>query len=152
MYTVTNWPNRDPIGERGGLNLYAFVHNNGVDKLYLLGHSSSDCCGGQKLGKRENCCGGKPISNRRGCCNGEDYSKTEKCCQGGSLVDMIPRWEKDGYGSAADCASSEAPDLETEDDDGVGDSIQYTAEQVIPGAGLVMDAVRLTSCRKLVCP
>ena len=37
MYTVTNWPNRDPIGESGGLNLYGFVGNDGLNKLDLLG-------------------------------------------------------------------------------------------------------------------
>ena len=31
------WPSRDPIGERGGINLYGFVGNNGVNKWDLLG-------------------------------------------------------------------------------------------------------------------
>jgi len=31
------WPSRDPIGERGGVNLYAFVGNNGVNQWDLLG-------------------------------------------------------------------------------------------------------------------
>jgi RHS repeat-associated protein len=31
------WPSRDPIGERGGLNLYGFVGNDGVNKLDVLG-------------------------------------------------------------------------------------------------------------------
>jgi RHS repeat-associated protein len=31
------WPSRDPIGERGGINLYGFVGNNGVSKWDLLG-------------------------------------------------------------------------------------------------------------------
>jgi hypothetical protein len=31
------WPNRDPIGERGGLNLYGFVGNNPVNATDLLG-------------------------------------------------------------------------------------------------------------------
>jgi len=31
------WLNRDPIGERGGLNLYAFVGNDGVNLWDLLG-------------------------------------------------------------------------------------------------------------------
>jgi RHS repeat-associated protein len=45
------WPSRDLIGERGGLNLYAFVRNNGiswVDRLGLKGEASSgsyDDCG-----------------------------------------------------------------------------------------------------------
>jgi hypothetical protein len=31
------WPSRDPIEERGGLNLYGFVGNNGVNRIDLLG-------------------------------------------------------------------------------------------------------------------
>jgi RHS repeat-associated protein len=32
------WPSRDPIGERGGINLYGFVGNNGVISVDLLGN------------------------------------------------------------------------------------------------------------------
>jgi RHS repeat-associated protein len=31
------WPSRDPIGERGGMNLYGFVGNDGVNKWDKLG-------------------------------------------------------------------------------------------------------------------
>ena len=31
------WPSRDPIGEDGGINLYGFVGNDGVNKWDLLG-------------------------------------------------------------------------------------------------------------------
>ena len=31
------WPSRDPIGERGGMNLYGFVNNDGVNKWDNLG-------------------------------------------------------------------------------------------------------------------
>ena len=33
------WLSRDPIGERGGMNLYGFVGNNGVNRWDLLGFS-----------------------------------------------------------------------------------------------------------------
>ncbi|MCF7733202.1 MAG: RHS repeat-associated core domain-containing protein [Akkermansiaceae bacterium] len=33
------WPSRDPIGERGGLNLYGFVGNDAVDRWDRLGLS-----------------------------------------------------------------------------------------------------------------
>ncbi|WP_353568649.1 RHS repeat-associated core domain-containing protein [Haloferula sargassicola] len=33
------WPSRDPIGERGGMNLYGFVGNNGVNWVDTLGAS-----------------------------------------------------------------------------------------------------------------
>jgi len=32
------WLNRDPIGERGGINLYGFVENDSVNKWDYLGH------------------------------------------------------------------------------------------------------------------
>ncbi|MDT9282668.1 MULTISPECIES: RHS repeat-associated core domain-containing protein, partial [unclassified Limnospira] len=39
------WPNRDPIGERGGVNLYAFVGNLPVVKLDFLGLLSAEFIG-----------------------------------------------------------------------------------------------------------
>jgi hypothetical protein len=33
------WPSRDPIGERGGINLYGFVGNDGVNKWDIYGLS-----------------------------------------------------------------------------------------------------------------
>ena len=40
MYTVTNWPNRDPIEEDGGINLYGFVNNNSINDWDYLGQQS----------------------------------------------------------------------------------------------------------------
>ena len=34
------WPSRDPIGERGGVNLYGFVGNNGINTHDILGQVS----------------------------------------------------------------------------------------------------------------
>jgi RHS repeat-associated protein len=36
------WPSRDPIEEEGGVNLYGFVGNDGVDKIDVLGRSYSE--------------------------------------------------------------------------------------------------------------
>ena len=36
------WPSRDPIGEKGGLNLYGFVGNDGVGRWDLLGYECAD--------------------------------------------------------------------------------------------------------------
>lgn len=32
------WPSRDPIGEKGGMNLYGFVGNDGINRQDYLGH------------------------------------------------------------------------------------------------------------------
>ncbi len=34
---IPYWPSRDPIGEQGGVNLYGFVGNDGIDAIDLLG-------------------------------------------------------------------------------------------------------------------
>jgi len=36
------WASRDPIGEYGGLNLYGFVGNDGVNRVDLLGLAEAD--------------------------------------------------------------------------------------------------------------
>ena len=36
------WPSRDPIGERGGINLYGFVGNDGLNWIDVLGLSDDD--------------------------------------------------------------------------------------------------------------
>jgi RHS repeat-associated protein len=35
---VSIWPSRDPIEEEGGINLYGFVGNDGVNWWDYLGH------------------------------------------------------------------------------------------------------------------
>ena len=37
------WLNRDPIEENGGVNLYGFVGNDGVNRLDVLGLASPEC-------------------------------------------------------------------------------------------------------------
>ena len=36
------WPSRNPIGEYGGLNLYSFVKNNGINSFDMLGLQEKD--------------------------------------------------------------------------------------------------------------
>ena len=49
------WPSRDPIAERGGVNLYGFVGNDGVNKWDLLGLLTewSDCSGYSDKGNKK---------------------------------------------------------------------------------------------------
>jgi uncharacterized protein RhaS with RHS repeats len=38
------WPSRDPIGERGGINLYGMVGNDPVNRRDVLGLEETPCC------------------------------------------------------------------------------------------------------------
>ena len=40
----SNWPNRDPIAERGGLNLYGFIFNQSINHWDLLGNRTPNPC------------------------------------------------------------------------------------------------------------
>jgi hypothetical protein len=64
------WPSRDPIGERGGLNLYGFVGNEGVN-------------GWDYLGKRPDHPGCDPkVRDKDGCLDPPGkYSQTEGPCR-----------------------------------------------------------------------
>jgi hypothetical protein len=65
----SNWPNRDPIGEYGGLNLFAMVGNASVNYFDLLGLS---CCGGSTLASGKQCCQNQQISASEDCCSKSD--------------------------------------------------------------------------------
>lgn len=68
------WPSRDPIGERGGLNLYGFVGNDGINSWDRLGLDPP----GKGVNSGE-CCGGKPLDTALNCCiNGVQVSTSEK--------------------------------------------------------------------------
>jgi RHS repeat-associated protein len=42
--TLGRWINRDPIEESGGMNLYGFLRNDGVNELDVLGLDSEQAC------------------------------------------------------------------------------------------------------------
>jgi len=63
---TVRWASRDPIAERGGLNIYAFVGNESVTRRDLLGLNGGGSTGGDV---------GCP-----GCCGAEEYKKPKKCC------------------------------------------------------------------------
>ncbi len=72
------WPSRDPIEERGGVNLYGFVGNGGVGRWHYLGKEWELQCW-QKFQEEMSGCGGTP-----GCAEAarENY---ERCKANGGL-------------------------------------------------------------------
>jgi len=107
------WASRDPIGERGGLNLYAFVGNNGVNAWDIKGKKPDTLTpadeeprvpgtGGGNAGKTGNALGdaiagaGEALSSHLGkqrlksalkSCT--DVLKKGKCCKGCCMVQVI---------------------------------------------------------------
>ena len=91
------WPNRDPIGERGGLNLYCLIGNNLVNQIDILGNQRfEDLEAEQKrldaiAGRTKCCCGHKTWLNAswQGQSSGEKISYTIDTTQKSGCVDSI---------------------------------------------------------------
>jgi RHS repeat-associated protein len=56
------WINRDPIGERGGMNLYGFVLNNPGNAYDRLGLETA-CCGDKSYNDEKQCCKNNEIKD-----------------------------------------------------------------------------------------
>jgi RHS repeat-associated protein len=69
------WPSRDPIGERGGLNLYGFVRNRPINRLDILGLSTKT-----------------DIGDGIGLITKRAYSFLGKCCTG-SCTDIMKKFK-----------------------------------------------------------
>lgn len=76
------WVNRDPVGEFGGSNLYAFVNNNAIDRWDYLGMSPLDDILSDILDPfKTECCNGKPYNPiKEGCCKDKVYNLLDECC------------------------------------------------------------------------
>ena len=60
------WPSRDPIGEEGGMNLYGFVGNDGVNRWDYLG-LKKPCCGDKEYDPKSECCNDGKLISKRSC-------------------------------------------------------------------------------------
>jgi RHS repeat-associated protein len=107
------WVSRDPIGERGGRDLYEFVRNTPVVHVDYLGLSVNDPPGSVTKG----CCGSKVYDlSSECCCKDKVYSKAKKpsgikkCCRY-YWTGVIPQhcWIEWPGGSAGFYPDSSAP-------------------------------------------
>jgi uncharacterized protein RhaS with RHS repeats len=84
------WPSRDPIEEEGGINLYGFVRNDGVNRVDLLG---LDDCLTKSGAERDKCCcekykikagqrGALGLAKGRSCCKRGGKLMTRYKCKG----------------------------------------------------------------------
>jgi len=162
------WPNRDPLGENGGRNLYGFVQNNTLNIIDILGLTGS-CCGGRQLRRRESCCGGTPIvmGPNQGCCGGSPYDRGQNCCQNGSAVAKVTLAERDYNGDMNTCIESES-NLTTREEATLGAAtagaviiVSVVINSTPAGVILSVTGVIITSsdwaqaeasCRSKVCP
>ncbi len=81
------WLNRDPIGIKGGINLYGMVGNDAVNKWDILGLCSDTCTWDKR--KKAWCCGGKECKTRF------------DCCEDGKITSA--KWAKKGLARARCC-------------------------------------------------
>ena len=88
------WIKRDPIAEKGGLNLYGMLNNTLLTHIDTLGLK---CCGDHELQSGEGCCNGKIYkTSTQGCCNSKDiYLLATHCCCNDTTVYSIEVIEKD---------------------------------------------------------
>jgi RHS repeat-associated protein len=80
------WPSRDPIEEEGGVNLYGFVGNDGVNWWDLLGRKKP-CCGKVEYNPNNQCCENEKVVQKvilyvfQGRLGGDG----DKICNGGTM-------------------------------------------------------------------
>jgi len=80
------WASRDPIEEDGGLNLYAFVGNDGVNAWDLLGLMDQQTMIVGGGGSSQPCCDGEPYNPKTHCCEDDSLFK---CCPSGKWSGKI---------------------------------------------------------------
>jgi RHS repeat-associated protein len=96
------WPSRDPIEEEGGINLYAFVGNDGVNRWDILGMVCGWNCVGTLLEKLRPGDDGYPLGENHPR-HGEAYCKykIEGCYQCDCEEDEVPYKEGEEVFEAA---------------------------------------------------
>jgi RHS repeat-associated protein len=107
------WSSRDPIEEEGGMNLYGFVGNNGIDFFDMLGEKKGKVNGGKQRKERK-----RKDSQRE---NQENKEHNRNKRKNKETEDDI----EDGSGDAWD----DLDDLITEIEETIGDPAGKIAEK-----------------------
>jgi len=105
------WPSRDPIGERGGVNLYGFVRNRPIDRIDRLGldvwvENTTSVYGYHRrvcVDEWEGPFETKPSDGETCCVDGKWYKKNGKYCISFGVNDS----DEGGLGSSEDGGSSD---------------------------------------------
>ena len=106
------WLTRDPIGERGGLNLYGFVWNDPLNLSDRLGLEETKCCNGKPLEDGKKCCRTTDFGEmqytpgKQLCCKDDLVWATQHyCCHPhtGNRTEKLPFWSVYEFGSPEKC-------------------------------------------------
>ena len=101
------WPSRDPVGERGGINLYAFAGNDGVNSWDILGNAA---CGIKVSQLNTDSNSNEKISIE----TSAKASALGECPQEANVVVKVDANTKDGNSSDADPFESDVANLQVE--------------------------------------
>jgi hypothetical protein len=161
----SNWPNRDPIAERGGIHLYVQSLNDPINKIDFLGLSSKkECCGGQEYtpggrsGKR--CCNDSEFYYKgQQCCGGSKVTgkNTDKCCVSGTAKNKLKLVDRDYDGDMDLCRLRESNLSPQEQDEAYLTSvvigIVHPPLGAAVGVGTYLSSKQgAAKCNKMVCP
>ena len=85
------WLNRDPIGEEGGINVYAFLNNEPIAYVDHLGLRRIGPHNRRPPNRRPP--GQNESSSSEGCCEGQPFDPSTQCCEGeGEVVEKETYW------------------------------------------------------------
>jgi RHS repeat-associated protein len=126
------WPSRDPIGEKGGLNLYAFVLNDGVNDYDILGREPAAQAAATAAARNQ--------ANQAGRANNPVASNAYN--RGAAAADEAASPPGNIPSAAAAAAQAAANILRNAADDAAENDARTECEKLLAG----------TPCKEALCP